>query len=132
MIPSFDSLSSLCYRTVSDNMSGWAWQRQDDMVTLSATMATYAEAVGKFNECAAALFEHVRLQQLRQKEIEAESLRKEVAALRLVIPLLLEEMNTDACREECGSGDADAIPCGKDALHRGTTQMELDIFWATL
>lgn len=118
MIPTFDSRSSLCYRT-------------DEIVTLSATMATYTEAVDKFNECAAALFEHVRLAQLRQKEIEAESLRKEVAALRLAIPLLIEEMNTDACRVEYGSGDADVIPCGKDA-DRGTTQMELDIFWAML
>jgi hypothetical protein len=107
------------------------WQK-DDMVTLSTTMATYTEAVNKFTRCAAAFFDHERLlaeAQIRQKEIEAVRLRKEIAALRLVIPLLIEEMNTNACQIEYSSGDADVTPCGKHAV---ATQMECDSLWAML
>jgi hypothetical protein len=61
-------------------------------------MATYIEAVDKFTRAALEIMEYARLLTvarntylLRQKESELARLRREIASLRLVIPLLVED-----------------------------------------
>ena len=74
-------------------------EEDDALATMSATMATYNEAANKFTQSALAFMEYERAltqarreSELQQKEIEVARLRKEIGALKLVIPLLLEEL----------------------------------------
>lgn len=98
------------------------WKKDDALATMSATMATYHEAVDKFTRFATAFMEHERVltqtrrqSQLREKEIELARLRKEIGALKLVIPLLFEELG--ACQiEYVSGGNADSVPCGRVAV----------------
>ncbi len=100
------------------------WTKQVDPNPPPITMAAYTEAADKFTTAAAEIMEHAhRLAEARnayqrwQKETELVRLRKEVAALRLVIPLLVDERDT--CQIEYGSsGKADGMPCRKAALAR--------------
>jgi hypothetical protein len=100
------------------------WKKKDGLGTQPPTMETYTEAVNKFTKSATAFMEQVRLfvearraYQLWQKELELVRLHKEIEALKLVIPLLIEERV--ACQIEYGSsGKADAMPCGKPAVAR--------------
>ena len=68
-------------------------------------MATYTEAVNKFTQAATELMEYARLltearnaYQIRQKENELAQLRREIDSLKLVIPLLIEDL--DVCQIE--------------------------------
>lgn len=70
-------------------------------------LATYAEAVTKFTKAAIELMEYARLLTearnaylLRQKECELVRLRREIDSLKLVIPLLIEDL--DVCQTENG------------------------------
>jgi hypothetical protein len=70
-------------------------------------MATYTEAVTKFTKAAIELMEYARLLTearnaylLRQKESEVVRLRTEIDSLKLVIPLLIEDL--DAGQTENG------------------------------
>jgi hypothetical protein len=70
-------------------------------------LATYTEAVTKFTKAATELMEYARLltearnaYQLRQKENELAQLRREIDSLKLVIPLLIEDL--DVCQTENG------------------------------
>lgn len=92
-------------------------------------METYIEAANRFIKFATAFMEHARLlaeaqhhlakarhaYRLRQKEIEIVGLRKEIDALKIAIPLLIEKM--DACQIEYASSDRTVgMPCGKPAV----------------
>jgi hypothetical protein len=85
-------------------------------------METYAEAANKCVNSATAFMEHARLfaeakraYELYQKEIELVRVRKEIDALKLVIPLLVED--AAACQIEYVScGSSVSIPCGKPPL----------------
>jgi len=100
------------------------WKKQDGQGTQSPTLETYTEAANRCIKSATAFMEHARLlaeawrvYQLWQKEIELVRLHKEIEALKLVTPLLIEERV--ACQIEYGSsGKADAMPCGKPAIAR--------------
>jgi hypothetical protein len=82
-------------------------------------METYVEAANQCVNSAAAFMEHARLfaeakraYELYQKEIELVRVRKEIDALKLVIPLLVED--AAACQIEYVScGSSVSIPCGK-------------------
>jgi hypothetical protein len=86
------------------------------------TTATYTEAVNKFNLAATDFMEYARLlteaqnaYQRWQKEIELVRLRREIDALKLVIPFLIEA--TDTCQVEySSSGEAGGMPCRKPAV----------------
>jgi hypothetical protein len=98
------------------------WKKDDAFATMSATMATYNEAANKFTQSAIAFMEYERVltqarreSQLRQKEIELARLRKEIGALKLVIPLLVEELGL--CQiEYVSGGKANTVPCGRVAV----------------
>ncbi len=95
------------------------WKREDGTEPQPPTMETYAEAVNKCVNSATAFMEHARLfaeakraYELCQKEIELVRVRKEIDALKLVIPLLVED--AAACQIEYVScGSSVSIPCGK-------------------
>jgi hypothetical protein len=73
-------------------------------------LATYTEAVTKFTKAAIELMEYARLLTearnaylLRQKECELVRLRIEIDSLKLVIPLLIEDL--DVCQAENGQSN---------------------------
>jgi hypothetical protein len=81
------------------------WKREDGTEPQPPTMETYAEAANKCVNSATAFMEHARLfaeakraYELCQKEIELVRVRKEIDALKLVIPLLVED--AAACQIE--------------------------------
>jgi hypothetical protein len=98
------------------------WKRDDALATMSATMATYNEAANKFTQSAVAFIEYERVitharreSELRQKEIEVARLRKEIGALKLVIPLLVEELGL--CQiEYVSGGKSNTVPCSRAAV----------------
>jgi hypothetical protein len=74
-------------------------------------MATYTEAVVKFTKAATEFMEFAYLlteaqdaYQLRQKEDELVRLRREISSLKLVIPLLVEDL--DVCPIENGQSES--------------------------
>jgi hypothetical protein len=74
------------------------WKKKDGLRTQPPTLAMYTEAVDKCIAIATAFMEHAsvyaeakREHELWQKEIELVRARKEVDALKLVIPLLVEQ-----------------------------------------
>lgn len=95
------------------------WKREGGTEPQPPTMETYAEAANKCVNSATAFMEHARLfaeakraYELCQKEIELVRVRKEIDALKLVIPLLVED--AAACQIEYVScGSSVSIPCGK-------------------
>ena len=98
------------------------WKKDDALATMSATMATYNEAANKFTQSAIAFMEYERVltqarreSELQQKEIEVARLRKEIGALKLVIPLLVEELGL--CQiEYVSGGKSNTVPCGRAAV----------------
>ena len=98
------------------------WKKDDVPPDMSATMAIYNEAVDKFTQSALAFMEYERAltkarrqSELLQKEIEIARLRKEIGALKLVIPLLVEELGM--CQIEYVSGGKSCtVPCGREAV----------------
>jgi hypothetical protein len=98
------------------------WKKDDAPPTMSATMAIYNEAVNKFTQSALAFMEYERVltqarreSELLQKEIEIARLRKEIGALRLVIPLLAEDLGM--CQiEYVSGGKSNTVPCGRAAV----------------
>jgi hypothetical protein len=105
------------------------WKKQDSLGTQSPTMETYTEAANRFIKFATAFIEHAGLlaeaqrhlakardaYRLRQKEIEIVGVRKEIDALKIAIPLLIEKM--DGCQIEYASSDRTVgMPCGKPAV----------------
>ena len=81
------------------------WEKRDGLGTQPPTLATYTEAVDKCIAFAAAFMEHARVYveakrelELWKKEIELVRMRKEVEALKVVIPLLVE--NAADCQIE--------------------------------
>ena len=98
------------------------WKREDGTEPQPPTMETYAEAASKCVNSATAFMEHARLfaeakrvYELWQKEIELVRVRKEVDALKLVIPLLVEP--AAACQiEHVFGGSSVSIPCGKPVV----------------
>jgi hypothetical protein len=87
-------------------------------------METYTEAASKFIKSATAFMAQVRLfaeakraYELWQKEIELVRVRKEIDALKLVIPLLVEQ--EAACQiEHAMLGESAVMPCGKRTVAR--------------
>ena len=84
------------------------WKKDDAFATMSATMATYNEAANKFTQSAIAFIEYERV-------LTQARLRKEIGALKLVIPLLVEELGL--CQiEYVSGGKANTVPCGRVAV----------------
>ena len=80
-------------------------KKEDGLRAPPPTMETYTEAVNKCIKSATTFMEHAhafaeakRGYKLWQKEIELIRVRKEIDALKLVLPLLVEE--EDACQIE--------------------------------
>lgn len=98
------------------------WKKEGGAGTQPPTMEAYTEAANKCLSSATAFLEHARLfleakraYDLWQREIEIARVRKEIDALKLVIPLLVDEA-TD-CQFECiTDGSYVSIPCGKPAV----------------
>jgi hypothetical protein len=98
------------------------WKKEGGTGTQPPTMEAYTEAANKCIGSATAFLEHARLfieakraHDLWQKETEILRLRKEIDALKLVIPLLVDQA-TD-CQIECVTdGSYISIPCGKPAV----------------
>jgi hypothetical protein len=96
--------------------------RKDVPGTQPPTMETYTEAANQCINSATAFMEHARLfaeakraYELLQKEIELLRLRKEISALKLVIPLLVEQIA--ACQIEYVSGGSNvSIPCERPSV----------------
>jgi hypothetical protein len=83
-------------------------------------MEAYTEAA---NTCIARLFaEAKRAYQLWPKEIELIRLRKEIEALKLVIPLLVEPAATSQIEHVFGSSYV-SIPCGQSFLSVPTAEL---------
>lgn len=91
------------------------WKKEDRLGTQPPTMENYTEAASKFIKSATALMKHARVFaeakwafELWQKEIELVRVRKEIDALKLVIPLLVE--HAAACPIEYATlGKSDAV-----------------------
>jgi len=80
-------------------------KKEDGLRAPPPTMETYTEAVNKCIKSATTFMEHAhafdeakRGYELSQKEIQLIRVRKEIDALKLVLPLLVEE--EDACQIE--------------------------------
>jgi hypothetical protein len=94
------------------------WKKKDGLGTRPPTLATYTEAVDKCIAFATTFMEHARVYveakrelELWQKEIELVRVRKEVDALRVVIPLLVEQA-ADSQIEYMTLGETNVTPCG--------------------
>jgi hypothetical protein len=98
------------------------WKKEGGTGTQPPTMEAYTQAANKcissatvFMERAGLFAEAKRGYELWQKEIELVRVRKEVIALKLVIPLLVEQASV--CQIEYVSGGSYvSIPCSKPAL----------------
>src|ERR1700687_3540041 len=98
------------------------WEKEGGTGTQPPNMEAYTEAANKCIPSATTFMEHARLfaeakrvYELWQKEIELVRVRKEVDALKLVIPLLVEP--AAACQiEHVFGGSSVSIPCGKPVV----------------
>jgi hypothetical protein len=98
------------------------WKKEGGTGTQPPAMEAYTEAANKCINSATAFMKHARLfveakraYDLWQKEIELGRVRKEIDALKLVIPLLVEP--AAACQIEYVSvGSYVSMPCGKPAV----------------
>jgi hypothetical protein len=105
------------------------WEKQDHQGTQSPTLETYREAANRFITSATAFMEQARrlaeaqrrlakardAYRLRQKELKLVRIRKEIDALKIAIPLLIEQIDT--CQIEYASSDrVNGMACGRTAL----------------
>src|ERR1700730_13240488 len=98
------------------------WKKKGGTGTQPPPMEAYTEAVNKCVTSATTFMEHARLfaetkrvYELWQKEIELVRVRKEIGALKLVIPLLVEPAT--ACQvEHVFGGSYASIPCGSEPV----------------